>query len=160
MFEEQMRQAGVDWRMNLYGGAQHSFNHPGVDRAGVPGLRLEGSRRGGTGDTQLPTAHGVGLRWCGCHVRLRDSFPLDRRRSVRRNRRSDGAPRSHPRFVISGDYRLTTGGLRERRCGTALFLRRHEQVFLARYHAPIAANGLERFGQRDFAGRIPRLDSG
>ncbi|SOJ55196.1 hypothetical protein MSIMFB_02685 [Mycobacterium simulans] len=41
MFEEQMRAAGVDWRMNLYGGAQHSFTHPDVDSIGVPGLRFD-----------------------------------------------------------------------------------------------------------------------
>ncbi|MGH3830553.1 MAG: dienelactone hydrolase family protein [Pseudonocardiaceae bacterium] len=41
MFEEQMRAAGVDWRMNLYGGAQHSFTHPQVDRIEVPGLRFD-----------------------------------------------------------------------------------------------------------------------
>jgi dienelactone hydrolase len=41
MFEEQMRTAGVDWRMNLYGGAQHSFTHPQVDRLEVPGLRFD-----------------------------------------------------------------------------------------------------------------------
>ena len=41
MFEEQMRAAGADWRMNLYGGAQHSFTHPHVDRIGVPGLRYD-----------------------------------------------------------------------------------------------------------------------
>jgi dienelactone hydrolase len=41
MFEEQMRAAGVDWRMNLYGGAQHSFTHPHVDRIEVPGLRFD-----------------------------------------------------------------------------------------------------------------------
>jgi dienelactone hydrolase len=41
MFEEQMRAAGVDWRMNLYGGAQHSFTHPHVDRIAVPGLRFD-----------------------------------------------------------------------------------------------------------------------
>jgi dienelactone hydrolase len=41
MFEEQMRAAGVDWRMNLYGGAQHSFTHPQVDRIEIPGLRFD-----------------------------------------------------------------------------------------------------------------------
>jgi dienelactone hydrolase len=41
MFEEQMRAAGVDWRMNLYGGAQHSFTHPQVDRLEIPGLRFD-----------------------------------------------------------------------------------------------------------------------
>jgi dienelactone hydrolase len=40
-FEEHMRAAGVDWRMNLYGGAQHSFTHPQVDRIEVPGLRFD-----------------------------------------------------------------------------------------------------------------------
>lgn len=40
MFEEQMRAAGVDWRMNLYGCAQHSFTHPWVDSIEVPGLRF------------------------------------------------------------------------------------------------------------------------
>jgi dienelactone hydrolase len=29
-FERDMRAAGVDWRMNLYGGAAHSFTHPGL----------------------------------------------------------------------------------------------------------------------------------
>lgn len=41
VFEEDMRAAGVDWRMNLYGGAQHSFTHPHVDRIEVPGLRFD-----------------------------------------------------------------------------------------------------------------------
>ncbi|MDT7560943.1 MAG: hypothetical protein QOI68_5413 [Pseudonocardiales bacterium] len=35
-FERDMRAAGVDWRMNLYGRAAHSFTHP---RAGDPELR-------------------------------------------------------------------------------------------------------------------------
>lgn len=37
-FEAEMRAAGVDWRMNLYGGAEHSFTHPGADQAGLPGI--------------------------------------------------------------------------------------------------------------------------
>jgi dienelactone hydrolase len=41
MLEEQMRAAGVDWSMNLYGGAQHSFTHPRVDRIEIPGLRFD-----------------------------------------------------------------------------------------------------------------------
>lgn len=41
MFEEQMRAGRVDWRMNLYCGAQHSFTHPQVDRIEVPGLRFD-----------------------------------------------------------------------------------------------------------------------
>ena len=30
-FEQEMRAAGVDWRMHLYGGAVHSFTSPGAD---------------------------------------------------------------------------------------------------------------------------------
>jgi dienelactone hydrolase len=37
-FVEEMRAGGVDWRMNLYGGVQHSFTHPNAASAGVPGL--------------------------------------------------------------------------------------------------------------------------
>ncbi len=37
-FESEMRAGGVDWRMELYGGAVHSFTHVGADRAGVPGI--------------------------------------------------------------------------------------------------------------------------
>ncbi len=32
-FEEEMRAAGVDWRLNLYGGAVHSFTNPAADGA-------------------------------------------------------------------------------------------------------------------------------
>jgi dienelactone hydrolase len=38
-FEDEMRAGGVDWRMNLYGGAAHSFTHPGVDLVDLPGLK-------------------------------------------------------------------------------------------------------------------------
>jgi dienelactone hydrolase len=38
-FEEEMRAAGVDWRMNLYGGAEHSFTHPLADLADLPGIK-------------------------------------------------------------------------------------------------------------------------
>ena len=37
-FEEEMRAAEVDWRMNLYGGAGHSFTNPNADALGMPGL--------------------------------------------------------------------------------------------------------------------------
>jgi dienelactone hydrolase len=30
-FEAEMRAARVDWRMNIYGGAEHSFTHPTTD---------------------------------------------------------------------------------------------------------------------------------
>lgn len=39
-FEREMRAAGVDWRMNVYGGAEHSFTHPPTDpnRTTLPGI--------------------------------------------------------------------------------------------------------------------------
>ena len=37
-FETEMRAAGVDWRMNLYGGAKHSFTYAGAEQWAVPGL--------------------------------------------------------------------------------------------------------------------------
>ena len=37
-FEAEMRSAGVDWRMNLYGGAAHSFTNPRANEAGIPGI--------------------------------------------------------------------------------------------------------------------------
>jgi dienelactone hydrolase len=40
-FEDEMRAAGVDWRLNLYGGAQHSFTHPGSESIGMPGLKYD-----------------------------------------------------------------------------------------------------------------------
>jgi dienelactone hydrolase len=30
-FEDEMRDAGVDWQINLYGGAKHSFTNPEAD---------------------------------------------------------------------------------------------------------------------------------
>jgi len=40
-FESEMRAAKVDWRMNLYGGAQHNFTDPAADRLAVPGLSYD-----------------------------------------------------------------------------------------------------------------------
>jgi dienelactone hydrolase len=37
-FEEEMRAGGVDWRMHLYGGAEHSFTHPDAALADLPGI--------------------------------------------------------------------------------------------------------------------------
>jgi dienelactone hydrolase len=37
-FEEEMRAAEVDWRMNLYGGAVHSFTNPNASASGFPGV--------------------------------------------------------------------------------------------------------------------------
>lgn len=40
-FEVEMREADVDWRMNLYGGAAHSFTNPEADAMGVPGIAYD-----------------------------------------------------------------------------------------------------------------------
>jgi dienelactone hydrolase len=37
-FEEEMRAGGVDWRMNLYGGAAHSFTNEKASDLGMPGI--------------------------------------------------------------------------------------------------------------------------
>ncbi len=37
-FQDEMRGAGVDWEMNIYGGAQHSFTNPDADRFGIKGV--------------------------------------------------------------------------------------------------------------------------
>ena len=37
-FEAEMTAAGVDWRMNVYGGARHSFTHPRAEVAALPAL--------------------------------------------------------------------------------------------------------------------------
>ena len=41
-FEDEMRAADVDWRMNLYGGAVHSFTNPRADLLGRPGIAYHG----------------------------------------------------------------------------------------------------------------------
>ena len=41
-FEAEMTEAGVDWRMNLYGGVGHSFTNPEVDAYDMPGLKYHG----------------------------------------------------------------------------------------------------------------------
>ena len=37
-FEAEMNEGGVDWRMNLYGGAGHSFTNPAVAQLNRPGF--------------------------------------------------------------------------------------------------------------------------
>lgn len=46
-FEDEMRQAHVDWQINIYGGAVHSFTNPGADKHGIPGIayNTEADRR-------------------------------------------------------------------------------------------------------------------
>lgn len=34
VFEDEMRAGGVDWQINIYGGAKHSFTRPGVEHLG------------------------------------------------------------------------------------------------------------------------------
>ena len=40
-FEQEMRAGGVDWTMNLYGGAAHSFTNPEAGRLGMPGIEYD-----------------------------------------------------------------------------------------------------------------------
>jgi dienelactone hydrolase len=40
-FEKEMRDAAVGWRLNLYGGAVHSFTNPNADLAGIPGVAYD-----------------------------------------------------------------------------------------------------------------------
>jgi dienelactone hydrolase len=37
-FQKEMRDANVDWQMNIYGGALHSFTNPDADKFGIPGV--------------------------------------------------------------------------------------------------------------------------
>lgn len=41
-FEEEMRVGGVDWRLNLYGGAAHSFTNPAAGSFARPGIEYHG----------------------------------------------------------------------------------------------------------------------
>jgi dienelactone hydrolase len=38
-FEEEMRNAGVDWQMHLYGGVVHSFTNTEADQRNNPAMR-------------------------------------------------------------------------------------------------------------------------
>jgi dienelactone hydrolase len=40
-FEQEMTAAKVDWRLNLYGGAAHSFTNPEADTWGMPGFAYD-----------------------------------------------------------------------------------------------------------------------
>jgi len=46
-FEQEMRENHVDWQMNIYGGAVHSFSNPDADKHGIPGIayNAEADRR-------------------------------------------------------------------------------------------------------------------
>ena len=41
-FEQEMREARVDWQMNVYSGAKHRFTDPEAGAAGVPALEYNG----------------------------------------------------------------------------------------------------------------------
>lgn len=40
-FQQALGQAGADWEMIFYGGAQHSFTNPAADEHGIQGLRYD-----------------------------------------------------------------------------------------------------------------------
>jgi dienelactone hydrolase len=40
-FEQEMRVGGVDWRMIVYGGAEHSFTNPDASAFGRPGIKYD-----------------------------------------------------------------------------------------------------------------------
>jgi dienelactone hydrolase len=40
-FEKEMSAAGVDWRLNLYGGVGHSYTNPEVDGMNMPGFAYD-----------------------------------------------------------------------------------------------------------------------
>ena len=40
-FKKEMTAAGVDYQLNIYGGAQHAFTNPNADHAGVKGLKYD-----------------------------------------------------------------------------------------------------------------------
>ena len=44
-FENEMKAAGIDWRLQLYGGAGHSFTNPAADSRGMQGLLLSRGHR-------------------------------------------------------------------------------------------------------------------
>jgi dienelactone hydrolase len=37
-FQKEMRDAGIDWQMNIYGGAVHAFTNPDADKHGIKGI--------------------------------------------------------------------------------------------------------------------------
>jgi dienelactone hydrolase len=43
VFEDEMRASGVNWQMNVYGGAKHRFTDPHAAKTGAPGLEYHQS---------------------------------------------------------------------------------------------------------------------
>jgi dienelactone hydrolase len=42
-FEEEMRNGGVDWQVNVYGGAHHAFTNPDADKFNIPNIAYNAS---------------------------------------------------------------------------------------------------------------------
>ncbi len=42
-FEDEMRAGGVDWELNVYGGAVHSFTNPRASMVDIPGIAYDES---------------------------------------------------------------------------------------------------------------------
>ena len=40
-FEDEMRRAGADYQVIIYGGARHAFTNPNADKAGLPPLNYD-----------------------------------------------------------------------------------------------------------------------
>ncbi|MEW6585546.1 MAG: dienelactone hydrolase family protein [Nitrospirota bacterium] len=40
-FQEEMRKTGVDWQMNIYGNAVHSFTNPDADKLNMKGIKYD-----------------------------------------------------------------------------------------------------------------------
>jgi dienelactone hydrolase len=40
-FQDEMERAGVDWQMNIYGGAEHGFTNPEADSYGIKGVAYD-----------------------------------------------------------------------------------------------------------------------
>ena len=40
-FQDEMRNAGADWQVIIYGGAKHAFTNPNADKAGLPALKYD-----------------------------------------------------------------------------------------------------------------------
>jgi dienelactone hydrolase len=42
-FEDEMRKGGVDWEVNVYGGAHHAFTNPDADKFNIPNIAYNAS---------------------------------------------------------------------------------------------------------------------
>jgi dienelactone hydrolase len=64
-FEEEMRNAKIDWQMHLYGGAQHSFTDPGADERarvmGIQGLKYDAAADRRSWRSMLELFNEIGL---------------------------------------------------------------------------------------------------